>query len=660
MNRRVERNPKMINLFESLKWHLSIIFIIVVICPAGFAEEWERRAFLDVDGTGITEAVLPPELLMRRDNGKYDLTLSGPDGLPRAFELFMKEETAVRKRVLDPVSIRLNDSGGFIWEAKLPEIPMDEIRVEIGDRNYLGRIDISVDNGDGWSVIAGNQAVYRTGREARATIDLNAGICRKIRLEFTGFDKRYRRKIVPIRQVTLVSREKKQGYVERDILLTDRMRIGEADTFTELKMVLPGKGIDIRQLRLITGIQFQGRWELGEERIRNGERRFVQKQSGVVSHVDSRGNRISISVNSVWESESMILRLRPEVGYLGTINRADMRVRLPRLVFSADKGGLYTAATGLGNPVRIRPTAGDSKRLPVNFPVFRKPEINLWYNTPSLVEKYRVQGGPFSTEGYRWKSPVQIEKSGYYRLVLDMETTLGDAARQVRLVKNDKQVPFFFGRNEYKTCELPMETDYDEASNTTTLTIALPVRSDGWRDFYLTASGIFTRDLNGYRPKPGMTGWEKVLTKRWTHTGEGETRLRIQNSGRLMNGEEFRITIAHGDNQPVAMLKPEAGFMAASICFLAYEPGNYTLFGGNEEVQPARYDLSLIQDRLLAALPDEANMGQRTQLRGQGWWKRLGELFQGKSPGLYVVLGIVTLILVGIVIRLFPEAGKPD
>jgi hypothetical protein len=162
-----------------------------------------------------------------------------------------------------------------------------------------------------------------------------------------------------------------------------------------------------------------------------------------------------------------------------------------------------------------------------------------------------------------------------------------------------------------------------------------------------------------YREKSGKTGWEQVMTRHWSHTKQGKTQLEINSPGRFMNGRRFKISIDHGDNQPIEISKIEAGFMAPSICFIAYEPGNYFLFGGNETAGRPSYDLTLIQDRLMASLPEDIEMAAADVVNASKWEQVMERLFQGKGIGLYAVLGVVTLILIGIIVRLFPKAGSP-
>ncbi|NDY72796.1 hypothetical protein DO021_00875 [Desulfobacter hydrogenophilus] len=630
-------------------------FTVVAHCAA---EPWQAKASIDVNGTGLTQAILPAELLMGNDNGSYDLVLNGPDKNPRAFELFMKNKSGSRQFILKPANIRLNQEGGFVWDADLPETIVNEIRIEMGDHNYLGRVDVAVQTDAGWETIAKNQAIYRTTGATNASIEITQGIYKKIRLIFTGFDKANKQKIVPIRRVTALHRGKDEKYADIQIVMTDHLQISKADDVTELKMILPGKGIRIKQIRIITKRPFQGTWELGREQIRNNRVEFIPEQSGRVSGVAGDGRLITMEINRVWNTNGLMLRLRSDSGFLGPIEQAVVVSQQPKILFSADMPGRYTALAGTGRHTKLKQLADISGRAQVRHLDFSSPEVKIWYNSQSLLEKFKIKGGPFDeNDGYRWKSPVTLDKIGYYRLIFNLETSLDKAGQYVRLVKDNKQIPFFWGRQTYRCHELAAQTEYNREENTTSWEVSLPVTSEAWQTLVLTGSGIFSRTVRCYREKSGRSGWEKVMTRNWSHAEQGAAQLEIDSPGRFMNARRFKISIDHGDNQPIEISKIEAGFMAPSICFLAYEPGNYFLFGGNEAAGRPSYDLTLIQDRLMASLPENIEMAAADVVKASKWDQLLERLFQGKGIGLYAVLGVVTLVLIGIIVRLFPKAG---
>jgi len=126
------------------------------------------------------------------------------------------------------------------------------------------------------------------------------------------------------------------------------------------------------------------------------------------------------------------------------------------------------------------------------------------------------------------------------------------------------------------------------------------------------------------------------------------------------DADRIRVVMDNGDNQPVQISKITAAYAAPTFYFLAYETGPFYLYGGNAQAAQPRYDLSLVQKELLAELAREIDMGEPELFQPPAWRSRIGEAFKDTGWGLYAVLGIVTLVLVGVIVRLFPKGGRAD
>ncbi|NNK00138.1 MAG: hypothetical protein HKP58_06970 [Desulfatitalea sp.] len=125
--------------------------------------------------------------------------------------------------------------------------------------------------------------------------------------------------------------------------------------------------------------------------------------------------------------------------------------------------------------------------------------------------------------------------------------------------------------------------------------------------------------------------------------------------------DRLRLVVDNGDNQPIRIIKISATYAAPTYYFLAHQAGEFWVYGGNPQVANPRYDLSLVQSELLAELPREVKMGDPVCLRRPGWKAQLDAAFVDSGWGLYVVLMLVTLVLIGVIFKLFPkgtEAGE--
>lgn len=637
-------------------------FILLIILLSfnvviAFDGEWESRAAIEVNNTGINEAVLPPALLMKTLSGKYDIALTGPDENLRPPELYMRDNKGRKEIDLQPLKIELTESGGFIWECNVPDELLTDIQVNIQEENYAGKVHVEGYDGTAWQFIARNQAVYRVSGVARAVIDILDSNYKKIRLHFISFDKRYKQKIVPIKNVTGFIKKAGKEYAVKEIDLTKDLRRTENSDFTEIKTLLQGKGLNIKSVLFETGIQFQGFWEIGYETINHGKSQFVMLKSGNISYVDREKQSVSIRIDRVWPAKTMILRLNPNVDYIGKVNAFSMKVRLPRIVFLADMAGTYIVSTGTGNLKRLLSHPGDSKRIVEHIVFFEKPEFNPLYNTETLVDKYKIKGGPFNESGYLWNSPFRVSEPGYYKLNFNLKAALDKEYKKVRLVKDDLQVPFFFGRYENKTIELDSKSEYKTKTNSTSWIITIPENSSQWKYLTLTSSGIFKRTVLFYKKKPGNTGWERIYSKNWQNKSEDEVKLKVQLASLFRNQKKIKVRINHGDNQPINVKSIKGVYRAPTINFLAHQTGQYFLYGGNGQVSQADYDLSLVQQRLLETLPVEIEMAKIQEAQADGWVTVFIQQFQEQGWGLYLILGLVTIFLLGIIVRLFPKVA---
>jgi hypothetical protein len=145
---------------------------------------------------------------------------------------------------------------------------------------------------------------------------------------------------------------------------------------------------------------------------------------------------------------------------------------------------------------------------------------------------------------------------------------------------------------------------------------------------------------------------------RWQNASQTQSVLRLPLVGLARDAAKLRITMEHGDNRPIELRNLQASYGAPALLFLASTAGDYALYGGNEKVGAAKYDLTLVQAHLADVLPKTVEMGKVESVGSAGFKNAFVGAFEDKSWGLYAVLGAVTLILMIVIARLFPKAEK--
>lgn len=645
------------NDYQPFFW--MVLFLALTAFSAQAADAWRARASLKVAGTGIVETVVPPELVRYSDNRRMDLRLIGPEGQPRGFELYWRDALEAVNLALTPSQLMLDDHHRFVWEAKLPEGMLTrQLTVQLAARNAIGKINVQGLQQDRWTLLVKNAAIFKTEGRLHGRIDLPPAPYEGIRIFLSGYDRQAKQQLSPIAAVTAMGERTGKDYVTRIVSLP--FQISETKAGIVLYAILPGDGLWLGTLRLQTEALYQGGWQLGRDSIVDGQKRFTIVHKGRASHINRPQQPLSFRVGARWPGSSLGLKLDSGDRYMGAITALEADVRLPRLVFAADKQGRYTLVCGTGQKEPVLNHPGDTLSQPDHVLDASEVEINPLWQPASLVDRYQLKGAPFDPSGYPWRAPVVISEPGYYQVALNLTAVLNGGAHGIRIVRDKLQVPYILGRIENQTIDLSPDTAFDAPTNQSQWTLQLPGSSDQWQRLTLHAQGIFRREIQIQLPKPGNLGWRPWRTVVWQNRDEKETALRLGLSDLPLDGDRLRLVMDNGDNQSVRISKITARYAAPTYYFLAHQRGTYLIYGGHPQTVRPRYDLSLIQNELLRVLPKLVKMGSLEALEPNNAWRRLSASLKDTGWGLYAVLGLVTLILVGVIVRLFPKGSMEE
>jgi len=512
-----------------------------------------------------------------------DLSLIGPDGNPRSFELYWKEDDSVRSVVLESSRVYLDKKRGLILEAFAPErFRIEDIKVDFAGPQGLGKVSVQGKDSRGWHVLSENAALFRDAGRSRADIHIEPAVFDRLRLRFTGYDKEFRETPFVVKSVTVSGRKVAKDYAEKEISLHFDEEI--QDDKKAISALLPGSGLWIKKLVLSTEAQFQGRWELGSIVIIGGKPEFSRLLSGIITTVGEARTDLEIPINRIWLGRSLVLKLDSEGKYLGNVLAMRITTNQPRLVFLADKAGVYLAQSGNGSKAPIRDSPGDQKRQINRVFSFSEVTENRMWRPESLVERYLIEGGPFIEKGYRWTAMVNIPEPGYYRLRMSQEVSFSSNPGGIRLVRAGMQVPYFSGQSERQEISLQTEAKYDKLKNSSSWTIKLPGPSSKWTEMIMESEGIFDRKVVIEIPKEGNIGWQHWKGLHWQNPSNTPAVFHVGLEGLPKDVNEIRITINHGDNRPIEIRRIGAVYYAATMLFLINRPGEYTLFGDRKSV----------------------------------------------------------------------------
>jgi hypothetical protein len=624
---------------------------------------WLVQSRLNIDEPGMVEAILPPGLHWSETKASSnmgnltELTLLGPDGKPRAFELFWRARGETKKMQLKASSLELLSDKRLLWEGSIPErLLVERIILDIPDKNYAGKADIQGLGPSGWKQLSEGVALYRTGDRNRAVINVRQGEYKSLRLYFTSYNKQFQETPAFVGGVEIEGESLDAGYAE-DTIKPEIEQVRD-DKAVEVRATLPGPGIWINEITITTQAQFQGMWRLGWETVANGEQVFEEVRRGTHSVTGDTDTSITINVRDRSKGKKLIVKLESQ-DYFGEIKDFTIKARVPYLVFLADQKGQYTARTGWGKLVPITETSSGFNAGTARTIEFSGVESNTLWQPENMAKDYNIKGGPFKSSGYTWKSTVNIARPGFYRLVLNDRAGLESNRQGLRLVKDNQQVPYFPGIKEKRKISLKPDAKYDKDHNRSVLTLNLPYASSCWTGLQLTGLGIFKRKVAVEWRQPGVAGWVPMRGDDWISTENKRSIMSIDLKGLPADQTIVRLNIDHGDNQPIEPEEVQAVYQTQDLFFLAPEAGEYMIVGGSASAKAANYDLSLVREYLLTTEPVKIKMGGIEPFGYAQWDERLSRVFSEQSWGLYAVLGLVTLILLIIIVRLFPRQEGP-
>ncbi|MDN5279237.1 MAG: hypothetical protein PWR01_3202, partial [Clostridiales bacterium] len=602
----------------SLVKKVIIVIAAVLLLPALICAEtgWVSRGNIEISATGTIQITLPPKLHRlyvdenRESSNDLDLSLVGPDNNKRSFELFWRESGDMGAMMLKPDRVELKDDHSLVWEAEVPENYLfNSVKVSLPYAPDAARLNFYGSEDNEWEEIDKNVAVMRPSAQSPhglANVKFKERSFEKVRIVFSGFDKNF--KDAPIKSVAVMIEGRRGGMEYQNV--TKELDFEEIwrDDILELRARMPGSGILIDEIEVSTEAFFKGKWRLGRERIVLGKADFVELTSGKIEAVDTDPNKIVIKPGMIWRDRMLIIQLESS-DYFGKITSIKGNMRVPNLVFVADIIGNYQLQTGYNQRQKILEYAGNLDRRPDFILEVGLIEVNPKGQSETLVKDFAIQGGPFNAEGFTWKSPIQVENPGFYQLQVAAKVALENHAESLRIVRDGMQVPFFHGRTEQREEPLNYTPEYDAAKNQSIFTVRLPDGKVVPRELRIKTSGIFERKVILQKHQAGMVGWQNWKTTTCRNDDNSPIDLQLSLAGFPADQKDLRVIIENGSNQSLKIEAISALYQAQDLYFIANTSGTYELYGGHPSIKGAKYDLNIIQNKLLELFPEKISHG---------------------------------------------------
>lgn len=591
---------------------LIIILVFMAAAPFLAAEsDWHAQGSITTAKTGLVESTLPAGLHQawndRSRRNTLDLALLGPDGNPRAFELFWRSAGDNRIMEIKPQKRELLDDQRLVLESALPaSYSFNFVRAEIDYDNYAGKVDVECQLDGEWQMLAAGVAVQRHEGVLSVWSDLPDAPYTAIRLTFSGYSRDFSKMPVFVRSVVVTAKQSGSDYARSELLPSFEETTVEKGA--ELRVMLPGSGLTLEGLEIKTAAPFKGRWQIGYEKILLGRRDFQMVAQGRIDAIGGEPLKLAIAHSGVWENRVMLINLTSDE-FFGRVDQVKIRVRLPRVVFAADQPGIWNFRTGLNKPAIILDKPGVAERSPEHSLEITDLNERAEWQSKNLLSTYNLKGGPFNAEGYSWKSAFDVASPGFYQLVTNDSICLDRNRDSFRIVKDDTQIPYFMGRVELRELAVKFESSYDSAANRSIYLIKLPDGAARLAGIRFYARGIFERNISFERHVAGQVSWQPWQKRFWKNQHEGESAFTISLNDFPADQYEIRMSVDHASNQPLEIYGFSGLYTAQDLFFIATEPGRYELVGGNKSVRAPVYDLAIIQDQLLDMTPQKIQAG---------------------------------------------------
>lgn len=581
---------------------LALILIGTSFVAAEAQDNWMSRAAIVAPSSGTVETLLPMDMhrikSARGAENTLDLALVGPDGNLRAFELFWKAAGEPQNMILNAQRTELLEDKRIFWETSLSQnFKYSKINLEVEHSSFTGKVDAEGYCAGEWISLVTGMPIKSTG-EAEFTFPEST--LEKVRFFFSGYDRNFAQTPIFVKKVAIVAQKQGSNYAATQIAAEFEQTSIEGGV--ELRIFLPGSGLNLKNIEISTSAQFKGVWKLGREKIVLGKRDFQQAAQGEILSIGKERQKFFINYKSFWDSRVILLRLT-SAEFFGQVNVVKIEANLPRMIFVADQAGEYFAQTGLEKEAVVFENPVSEFGQPNLQLSFATATANPEWQAESLLKGYSAKGGPFQPDGYTWKTSFMVEHPGFMQLITSDQVCLERYRNSLRIIKDDAQIPYFMGREEWRQLAINVDQTYEADHNRSVYVIHLPQGSSSLAAISFAARGVFERNLLFEKHVSGQISWQPWQKRLWTNTTDKETVFTLPLYEFPEDQSELRMTIDHGSNQAMAVENFKGLYKAQDLFFVATEPGQYLLVGGNPTAGAPVYDLAIVQDQLLELAP---------------------------------------------------------
>jgi len=628
---------------------------------------WSHFQEISSNARGLVAVNLPLETLDRAASGLADLRVLSPAGGEVAYTLDAPLRTGLEWSTWPAqgaAEIRLAKGRTTITASARRAAPLESIQLDISADDFLKAATLELRRDGTWRTVLAGRPVYRRRYLAE---DLNLVFPKqdadafRITLDDADTDP------VIVRAATPRPTFRANAPLAETPLRILRREDGPVET--RITVELPARNVLLAEVVLAAEDAAFQRPVRVVRRVRSGDENAFDEILGAESLCRWPGEdgktfeRLSIPVARRCDSRDVDIVVANGDNPPLKITSLGARVAPTTLVFNATEPGTYRLILGnsAAGPVRYD-LDGLRDRLDKKQRILAEAgplQSNPAYAPPAVAADLAESAAALDPKGWRWKSPVRIEKTGVQRLELSAAAVAGARSDggDLRLLRDGRQVPFVVDRRVvYRVLAPTVKATDAEGGRNSVWEIQLPVRGLPVSHLEIDApEKLFSRRVvvEENRNVPGAGTERTVLGgAQWFRRGE-TTRLLVPLTT-APSGDRLRLTVDNGDNAPLALANFRVHYRTYALVFKAKAGDPLTLHYGNPGVNAPAYDAAAVESELLAADKVDAVLESPEKGSGVRWIPSGG----GGGPVLWAALILATGVLLWVIAKLLPPLGN--
>ena len=287
---------------------------------------------------------------------------------------------------------------------------------------------------------------------------------------------------------------------------------------------------------------------------------------------------------------------------------------------------------------------------------------NALFDPTDSLAGVPLLGAELKVRDWAFRQPLPKLDPGVYRLTFDLSVLAHARADfgDVRLVGGGRQLPFVMDRgSRMRTLVIAAQAAPDpKRPSISRWQLSLPHARLPLKELTcLPQTALFNRQVALFEVVTNLRGERQhrpIGSASWVVTPESRTNLlRLVVTQPLVTGTLFLETDNH-DNAPIQLASFSAVVPVTRLLFKVDSKEPLELLYGNDRASRPNYDLGMVGDELIAAMPVEIEAGLEQRHIAEPW--QAGEVKGIRAVLFWGVLSAVVIGLLFVIMKLLPKA----